>query len=753
MPAGHGDSDPNFRLQTSIFNIQYSPFPSLRLCGLLCLLLCLALSAGPAFSAAAPTAAEKRDLRAEAEAARKEAAEKEFARYAEAAISWVPVRGLKDVQAVFPHPVDPQRIVLATAGGLMIFDPAGTWRALPGGTSEKLGRVLDVAFRPDAPDTFYVATDERGLWLTEDAGKTFRQVGSKQSGLAGDSVQGVCLWPDDSRFQTIYATHGRKAAGISRSFDGGQTWTVVARDYNVDRLFTSLASGWQAPERILIAGRRAAEPQVQTLFLCSALEDMWSEILRDVVYADGTMSFSRQHIYVATADQGLLRVNATGAFPIGPAGAGGYASVGVTWGPRADKELLYAYEPKRLGLVTSLDGMASSATPGKGVYVGPFIKEGAQVRASANGGRFYAAVNGALQVGYVRTRGVSVADARVEPPVFTYERTTYEQAQNDLHEVVYKYRDAPTAVEFARRVLERAEEASKTYGGGELTITAKVTTPRGKPAGVTVDLSGLRGPPDARMFDDGKHGDGDANDGVYGLKFAIDPRNLLNPESRTLAPAGPHGLSIKALATEGGSIGGAVAVLAVFDRPDAMLFWSDRNYHNMKAESGDATVAAQVPREEALFGSRCLKFQTGEKPWSAVVGVPGYEGRDISGYIALSFWVRSDSAAELNVCLRDLPEFSEVTTSPAVAVVKDGLIEGGKLTGDWHRVMIPLPRLLAAAPGFRVGELGQIVLSGDGKPPATIWIDRVVFHPNAGTMENEKRPEAPGTVGTPKRKK
>jgi hypothetical protein len=716
--------------------------------------LFLALAAFPALAATAPTAAEKRDLRAEAEAARKEAAEKEFARYTEAAIAWVPVRGLKDVQAVFPHPVDPQRVVLATADGLMLSDQGGqTWRALPGGTAEKLGRVLDVAFRPDVPDMFYVGTDERGLWLTEDAGKTFRQVGSKQAGMACDSVQGVCLWPDDSRFQTIYATHGRKAPGISRSFNGGQSWTVVARDYNVDRLFVPLAAGWHAPERILVAARRAAEPQVQTLFLCSALEDMWSEIRRDLVFVDGVMSQSGDHLYVATADQGLFRVDGTGSFPIGPPGVNGYASIGVTWGPRGDKELLYAYEPKRIGLVTSLDGMATSATPGKGVYVGPFIKEGAHVRANANGGRFFAAVNGALQVGYVRTRGVSVSDARVEPPVFTYERTTYEQAQADLHEIVYKYREPPTGVELARRVLERAEEARKTYGGGELTITARVTAPRGKPAGVTVDLSELRGPPDQRMFDDGKHGDGDANDGVYGVKFAMDPRNLLNPETHALAPAGPHGLSIKAVTADGGAIGGAVAVLAVFDRPDAMLFWSDRNYHGMKAESGDAAVVAQVPREEALFGSKCLKFQTGEKPWSASLGVQGYEGRDISGYIALSFWVRSDSAGELNVCLRDMPEFSEVTTSSAVAVVKDALVEGGKLTGDWHRVMIPLPRLLAATPGFRISQLGQIVLSGDGKPPATIWIDRVVFHPNAGTMENEKRPEAPGAVGPPKRKK
>ena len=609
-----------------------------------------------------------------------------------------------------------------------------------------------MAFRPDVPDTFYAATDERGLWLTEDAGKTFRQVGSKQAGMACDSVQGVCLWPEDSRFQTLYATHGLKAAGISRSFNAGQSWTVVARDYNVDRLFVPLAAGWhaRANPRRRPPGLRAPGANAVPVH---APEDLWSEILRDVVFVNGVMAMSREHIYVASADRGLCRVDGTGSFPIGPPGVNAYASIGVTWGPRGDKELLYAYEPERLGLVTSLDGMATFATPGKGVYVGPFIKEGAHVRASANGGRFFAAVNGALQVGYVRTRGISVTDARVEPPVFTYERTTYEQAQTDLREIVNRYREAPTAVELARRVMERAEEARKTYGGGELTITARVTAPHGKPAGVTVDLSELRGPADARMFDDGKHGDGDANDGVYGVKFAIDPRNLQNPENHVLAPAGAHGLSIKAVAAEGGAISGAVAVLAVFDRPDAMLFWSDRSYTALKAESGDAAPVAQVPKDEALFGNKCLKFQTGQKPWSLALGGQGYEGRDISGCIALSFWVRSDSAGELNVCLRDMPEFADVTASSAVAVVKDALVEGGKLTGDWHRVVIPLPRLLAAVPNFRVSQLGQIVFSGDGKPPATIWIDRVVFDPNAATVENEKRPEAPNAPGPPPKRK
>jgi hypothetical protein len=269
---------------------------------------------------------------------------------------------------------------------------------------------------------------------------------------------------------------------------------------------------------------------------------------------------------------------------------------------------------------------------------------------------------------------------------------------------------------------------------------------------VTVDLSELRGPSDGRMFDDGKHGDGDANDGLYGVKFSIDPRNLLNPETRLLAPAGPCGLSVKALAADGNSIGGAVAVLGVFDRPDAMVFWSDRSYHALKSESGDAAVAAQVPKDEAMLGTKCLKFQTGAKPWSVCLGGSGSEGRDISGYIALSFWVRSDSASDLTVCLRDMPEFADVTTSSAVAVVKDALVEGGKLTGDWHRVMIPLPRLLAAAPNFRVTQFGQVIFSGDGKLPATIWIDRVVFHPNAATVENEKRPEAP-SAGPPKRKR
>ncbi|MEK7631329.1 MAG: YCF48-related protein [Patescibacteria group bacterium] len=73
------------------------------------------------------------------------------------------------------------------------------------------------AFHPSTSDTFYVSTQQQGLWKTEDAGETWSPLG-----LTTGYVQG---------FTQDVANPALMFAGfqntIQKSTDGGTTWTVV----------------------------------------------------------------------------------------------------------------------------------------------------------------------------------------------------------------------------------------------------------------------------------------------------------------------------------------------------------------------------------------------------------------------------------------------------------------------------------------------------------------------------------------------
>lgn len=721
------------------------------------------LALAPALPASQPAAQPKkaltdkelRDLEAAHQA---QLAEEEFARYAGFTVLWTAARGLPQVHAVFPHPAVPSRVILATSSGLLLSDDAGRmWQGppnaehrvwgpqpLPAAAADKIGVVRDVAFKPDSPDVFWLATAGRGLWATEDGGKTVRQVAAKATGLAADEIVSIHVCPGDPRFRTLYACHGRRAAGLSRSHDGGKTWGIIARDYHVQRIFRATISwGGSTFTRTIVIASRTDSPDLMGAHACTTLDDLWSEVLRDVVYVDGAPALSGREAYLATADKGLIRLRDSGGIGVGPPDVTAYASVGVTWGPRADKEMVYAYEPSRLGLIVSLDGMKTCTAHSRGLYVGPFVKQGAHVRANANGRVFYAAVNGGLYVGRVRSRGLTVAEAALGPPVFAYERTAYDSALAELHEEILRLPRVISAAAAAQALLQRAQDVRRALSAAELAVTARIIPPGQRPRSVTADLTDLGGPSAAAMCDDGRHGDGDANDGLYGATFPIDPR-LLHRRDRPPEAAGDPGLrpvSIKAAAADG-TIAGAVVALSVYGRPESFVMWDDGRGNPLAVEDGNAAIDDKPRPSEAYSGENCLKLQTGQGPWRASFG--RRRGLDnpwnITGYWALSFWMRREGPGDQDVAiqLRDVPEFDDPVTTPPVHVVRDKLVEGGKLDDRYRRVVIPLDRILARSPAFRTERFGLVVLSGDGKSPATFWIDKVCVHVNPEGLANEE---------------
>lgn len=144
-------------------------------------------------------------------------------------------------------PADAKRIYLGTdVGGLYRSDDGGrSWHMLNGALEPVLYGVRDVVAHPTDCDTFLIAAGDgysarSGVWRSDDAGKSFGQVlagefyGNESTRRWGDVLVSA---PDGS--ETVYACPPAK--GLFRSDDFGKTWrslgltNVFARGVVVDR--------------------------------------------------------------------------------------------------------------------------------------------------------------------------------------------------------------------------------------------------------------------------------------------------------------------------------------------------------------------------------------------------------------------------------------------------------------------------------------------------------------------------------------
>lgn len=631
--------------------------------------------------------------------------------YPPLALAWQADGRVRQATGVFPHPVISDRILAATRGGLILSEDAGaTWNALAEASAERIGLARSVAFSPDEADTFFVATDRRGVWVTRDAGKTFKQAGSKATGLASDETAVIAYYPQDRRFRTLLVAHGDAALGLSSSRDGGATWHVVAPDFHVRRILGGAAGD---PDLFLVASRKAA-PDVQNIYYCVSIDDFWLEVVHDIIPTDATVSllvksghyvrevFQGGMIYFSTTDAGLYRVTQGEGFKVGPESLTFVASIGCTYGPTADSQILYACEPKKLGLLVSSDGWKTVTPQGAGLAIGAFIKEGACVRAAANGTAFYGVINDVLYVGRRRPAPFEVRRVAVTPAVFAFEDAAYKAAMNGMREALRAVATAPSAVAASRDFIAVTREARSLLGGTEGEITATVAAAGGPPASVTVDLSRLGGSPVTPMFDDGRHKDGAAGDGVWATPVRVDPRRLrrIDLDTRRRWP-GPMGLTVTARRADG-TLAGAVGVLAIYNRPESFT----------------------------ITGRKTQPIPVAGEPWEKAFRTGDEEPVDISGFHALTLRIKTDGGAaeEIRVHLRDSQPFSGATDTPPVPILQEKLIEGGKVDAEWRLVTIPLARLLKDAGPFDAARLAAVVVAGEGKVTGNYWIEDVRFH-------------------------
>jgi photosystem II stability/assembly factor-like uncharacterized protein len=133
---------------------------------------------------------------------------------------------------ILQNPAQPNVVYAGTTEGF--------WRTLNGGdswmltTSRKL-EINAIAVHPDAPQTIYIGTNNYGVMVSRDAGKTF--VPSNQ-GYSGRRA--YFILPDRERAGRFYASTINTATGggfFFASDDGGETWQPSMRNMP-DRLIT-----------------------------------------------------------------------------------------------------------------------------------------------------------------------------------------------------------------------------------------------------------------------------------------------------------------------------------------------------------------------------------------------------------------------------------------------------------------------------------------------------------------------------------
>jgi len=638
------------------------------------------------------------------------------------------------VRGAFAHPLVPGSWAVSCGSGVFLTrDSGGEWSALPD-SAAKLGEVTWIAFPPDSNDVLYIATQSRGLWAAavRPGSVELRQIGSRETGLASDSCAAVYVAPWDARWRTLLVVHGDAATGISRSDDLGRHWRVSAKGFHVSRLVFGQPTAWSgfmmAASRVARAGLDGTA--LQGVWTAPGLGEYWSEVLRDVLVTEAAPSLRDGSVsYWATSDSGLWRLSFGWSYaePERLSGAS-FASVGVVPDGQGG-ELLYAYDPRGSGLVLSSDGMKTVLRANRGLYVGPYVKSLAHVRADASGRRFLAVVNDSLHIARPADEDLEVS---VRPSVLAYAAEGYARSSSCIREETAALarrerhdRRAPfRAAESARAIVAASRAAEAAFPVREVLVTARLSRAAGS-ARVTVDLRPLGGAADSPMFDDGSHGDGAALDGVYATSLRVRPQALV-PDERNRDRDVRGRVELRVTAAWGERKVSRVAVILVERLPEGFVFW-DEGSLGVEESRGEVSAAVDSSPGAAAEGSSCLRIVSRGGPWQVILGKP--RGRfEVATMYALSFRVRTDSRAPggLSVHLRDDPEQSFPTLTPGVDIVKERLVQGGGLGGEYRTVVVPVQMLLAGSDTFLTNLTACVGFSGDG-PPATWWIDDIRF--------------------------
>lgn len=141
--------------------------------------------------------------------------------------SWKKAQGIpstsRRTRAILIHPTLPGTVLAGTTEGFWMTSGAG-WSI----TTSKAIEINSIAIHPDEPNKIYIATNNYGLMVSNDGGKSFAQSNGNFTSRMIFSIT-----PDIERPNRLYATTNNTAGGggfVFASDDSGQTWLPSMRN-------------------------------------------------------------------------------------------------------------------------------------------------------------------------------------------------------------------------------------------------------------------------------------------------------------------------------------------------------------------------------------------------------------------------------------------------------------------------------------------------------------------------------------------
>jgi photosystem II stability/assembly factor-like uncharacterized protein len=617
-------------------------------------------------------------------------------------VRWTPVsqglslgqgEGIREV-SMGGNPAVTYAIVDAT-GMYRSKDLGQTWTRLAG-QAAPLRSPYAVAASPADGNVVYAAGQSGGgLWRSTDGGASWKPIGGKASGMASDDVEWITLSAECP--ELILVGH-QSGDAISVSSDAGKTWRTSPLGAEVQRQVPLVVGR----EQWLVVSRQAAamrytEDGGKTWTAASGNADYFAGPL-PVIQTGAYLFASSHHGTTKSTDGGK-----TWAYTMER-----HARVVGTIGSllvREDRSEIYGEPARRLAIHVSSDYANSweDVTGGLCDLVPAALQSNIVIRNSVDPFAHVRMASAWCSAPDQRTAFLGLGKAGL------YRATLLQTKRGP------------------QIVNPKASPSTLAAGDSTARVTLSVmASPRtGAMQRVYADLGGL-GRGELELFDDGRHDDGQAGDGLYANSFTLPPE----------LPPGEKSLGIVA-EDQGGRVSSVRLGLKIADPREKIIVWDGDKFAHGQGWCGPAGGFSFIKpqSEEAHNGNVALEVHCEVNGgwmgggWNWYGWYPPGSGSDIRGFRNLSFWAKAegDKKRNLNVSLLS---GSDGQTGQ-VDATEYGLPEGcDLLDGQWHEVVVPLADLYAKKDlSFDAAKAWQMNFNtwGPKEGKFSVYIDEIGF--------------------------